>query len=422
MQLILLDKAKKYLFANPNGYLNGWAIGTIGYLKLQCLYEGALTNKKYFIYYIKNLISLGYQQDLYVESNYENAQYKNIVISWSSKQDFLEDGSFQCRYFNYNSTKIKDVLWVLISLDNFVPLLKDKNIIIFRKKQVGRFSMYTFVKNLFFCINNCIPWAAEHVFSKKLIEVFTNKICVDTIEKILCPYEAQPWQHMLFEALKKKNKNISIIGDLHSCLPPFPSDFLKRYGAPNKVLVHGFGQKDIMVNILGWSTTDIEVVPSRIFVKNNHMHLVNKILLPYSFGDLDFILKTLEFFFRRYKNILPLLELRNHPVQLNSQHHKKLMKNIAELKDKIFYDVNNVISDKIAVVIGASSVIIECLTHGIKVFQIVENPMFEIYSPKIWENLKINYISQNIVEYELSEKINYLEFGNNSLEEVFAND
>ena len=54
-----------------------------------------------------------------------------------------------------------------------------------------------------------MPWAAEYIFSRQLSEVFINRICVDAIEKILCPYEAQPWQHMLFEALKKKNNIIN---------------------------------------------------------------------------------------------------------------------------------------------------------------------------------------------------------------------
>ncbi len=434
LPLSILEKAKQYLqrqehfgsiydVANLGNHLSSWATGTLGYVKLKCLYENKSLYKQLFSVYVRNIICLGYQKKFGFEQGCKFFNKKHVIVSWCYKDDFLKDGSFQCRYFNYNSRKLSDVLWVLMSLDDFVPDTKDTNIIIFSKEQAKQFSVATFVNNLLFCLKNHIPCAIGSIVSKKFADAFIEQICIQSLEKLLLPYEAQPWQHVLCLTVKKQNKNVEIIGDLHSCLPPFPSDYIKRYGAPNKVLVHGQGQKNIMVNMLGWNKEEIEVIPSRRFTKNIDKHLVNKILLPYSFGQSEFILKMLQILFKCYGNMLPRLEIRNHPVQANSSKHNDLIQDIIKLQSKCYtYSDYPSGDDKVSVVVGASSVIIECLAHGIKVFQIVEHPVFDLYSDLIWTDLKVQHVHQNIVVYSFQEVASYVEFGDSQLQRVFAND
>ena len=70
--------------------------------------------------------------------------------------------------------------------------------------------------------------------------------------KVYIPYESQPHQHYIIKIIKSFNEKIKIIGYLHSSLTPLPTDFFyKRFYEPDKLLVHGLNQKDILIKHLG---------------------------------------------------------------------------------------------------------------------------------------------------------------------------
>jgi len=415
---ILLEQAIRYLkkkllpfniyqASHPIYYLVSWAAVCLGYQKLKCIQNKKIFSKPLIYGYIKGFLDLGYY------SNYNLCPIpvivgENIVVSWCNKGDFLENGSFHCRYFNKNSKNEKDIFWVLISSDNFIPLKLNNNIFIFSKRQLRNRSLFVLIKNFLFCLKNKIPWFVESLFAKKFSDSFLAQFNVYHLKKVFLPYEGQPWQHTLVLMLKELNKDIKIIGDLHSCLPPLPADFIKRPGAPDRIIVHGKGQKDIMVNALGWSAESIEVQPSKRFTSHNSADFCGRIFLPYAIPDREFVLNILAKIFHKYAKEWGKFHIKPHPTQLNSKEYCALIKEIEILQDKEL-NFQNKKANKISIVIGASSVVMECLARGIKILHIVNDFVFEGYDSSIWTEMNAIQIDQNLLQYEVQGKATYLD-------------
>jgi len=420
----LLEKAKAYLkkymtcasiyqVAHPMYYLAAWAPGNLGYYKLKCIKNGKLISRDFLLAYIRSLLDLGYQNDYKFFS--QSAYYANtrVIVSWCREGDFLEDGSFDCKYFNENSRTAADVIWILISLDGFIPLEMDNNISIVQRAEQKKKSLFFLAKNVVFCIKNKISFFKESIFAKQFADFFVEHLNVHQLKQVLIPYEAQPWQHTLSFILKKMNRNIEIVGDLHTCLPPLPTDFIKRCGFPDKVIVHGQGQKDIMVHSLGWSDEHIEVSPSRRLTKNNFSELASKILLPYALPNTKFVLDRLKKFFQDCGAKLGRFDTRNHPVQTNSKEHINLMREIESLQSQYLSHDYDTLEKNISVVIGASSVIVECLTRGIEVFHITDDVAFSRYDHSIWREIQSIQVDENIWKYNPLVQLTYLDIKEN---------
>ena len=60
---------------------------------------------------------------------------------------------------------------------------------------------------------------------------------------------------------------------------------------------------------------------------------------------------------------------------------------------------------------GYTGSIIEALERGNSVIHITENPIFEIYSDKIWKSIKCYKINENIFTYSLKKKGKLIVFG-----------
>ena len=53
------------------------------------------------------------------------------------------------------------------------------------------------------------------------------------------------------------------------------------------------------------------------------------------------------------------------------------------------------------IVIGATAVVIELLELGYEVFHITPKPLFDVYSPLIWDGIKVKKLSQNLFSYKI---------------------
>ena len=71
------------------------------------------------------------------------------------------------------------------------------------------------------------------------------------------------------------------------------------------------------------------------------------------------------------------------------------MNKIKKIKKDSKYKVKSNNSKNLSVFIGTSGVIIEALERGKKVIQICDNPLFDIYSSKIWPNIEAFRINRN---------------------------
>ena len=66
------------------------------------------------------------------------------------------------------------------------------------------------------------------------------------------PYEGQPFQNSIFLKIEKIDRSIKRIGYVHSFPSGVPSNFLKRNGSPEYLIVNGISQKECFTNNLGW--------------------------------------------------------------------------------------------------------------------------------------------------------------------------
>ena len=105
-------------------------------------------------------------------------------------------------------------------------------------------------------------------------------------------------------------------------------------------------------------------------------------------------------------------EIKNHPASKFSETHKKLTKEIK----KIIYKNNNKNKkrNKFSIFVGTSGAIIEALEKKNSVLQICEEPAIDMYSSKIWQNIKKEKITDNIYKYSLKKRGLMIKLGKKS--------
>ena len=85
--------------------------------------------------------------------------------------------------------------------------------------------------------------------------------------------------------------------------------------------------------------------------------------------------------------------------------HNEFIKELKNLINKIKQQAKkNTQNKSCPVVIGASAVIIELLELGYDVFHITPKPLFDVYSPLIWDDIKVKKLSPNTFIYKIHKK------------------
>ena len=65
----------------------------------------------------------------------------------------------------------------------------------------------------------------------------------------------------------------------------------------------------------------------------------------------------------------------------------------------------------LSIFIGSTGAIIEALERGVKVLQICEFPLLDVYSNELWKIIIVNKIAQNIYTYKLKKKGRLIKLG-----------
>ena len=139
---------------------------------------------------------------------------KKLIISWAFKKNFKKNGEYIDQYFNISSRKNKDINWFLIYMDEILPKKYDENIILFAQQtRKNQFSIINFFKHLFKNFINSKFSLFKFVI---LISPFSNfsQVLLQNIkpyinnktEKILTPFEGQPFQNEVNLYVKKNIK------------------------------------------------------------------------------------------------------------------------------------------------------------------------------------------------------------------------
>ena len=366
------------------------------------------------IYLIKNFLSISKNYDLQVFN--ENFDYKkkkniNVIISYSSKKNFDNNGNFKDSYFDSNSKKNPENIWFLISLDNYVPKKVNKNIFILSKKNKNKFSLIYLLKKIFCLIfqNKFSLFKISHYcwyeydFAEKTKSLFMKTFKNNNIKKLLINYESVPFQNYLIKAVKKKNIRTNTIGYLHCAPWPLQTDLINRNIVLDKLYVSSEGQKNVLVNHLGWSKKKIFVIPSLRFIKKKKSELNGFIFPPYNLIKHNNYLERFENFLKSVPDgYLNKLKVRIHPLNSDSAIHKSMKDQIDKIMLK-FRKKFNKNKQKISIFFGsATGVCIQALEEGTKIIHFPENERTDVFTNYFWKNIVISPLSDDIYTYKLT--------------------
>lgn len=406
-------------------YFTTWA-KTLGNYSLKTILEKRLMNLDNIIFLLKEVIKYSIQ-DLDIIKSYgkiKNKNSKNLIISYSNYKTVNK--KINDNYFSTRISNLTKANWILINSGS----LKKKNLILpenakILSKEKNFFFLFRFrfyinlIKYLFLII-----FLKKKIYNKKFYFFLRNEINKffkkTNYVNIFMPYESQPHQHFIIKTLKNINKNIKIIGYLHSSLVPFPADFIfKKKYEPDTLIVHGDMQKKILVDHLGWKSNLIKVKNSFRYKKKKKNYFINKIFLPYSIINSEKLIENFMIFLKLCKINLQKFRVINHPQMFKSKVHlnfikklKILMSNKKDLKTK----------KKISIVFGSSAVILEALENESEVVHIFSNSNYEKHDQSLWKGLIIKKIHENIYSYKIKKKGAYIKFAKKNSFENFINE
>ena len=356
-----------------------------------------------------NFVSTFYHKNYEIKKNknFYLLRYKNIIVTWGNKKCFSMDGSYHDKYFNINSRKEKNILWFIIFQNNHLPKKIDNNCVIFylKNKKIS-------LKRIFYNLINIIFKKKFYYYCSALTD-YSHSVFKDlknflnnNIKTILMPYEGQPFQNTIFKISKLYYPKIKNIGYIHSVPIGLPTNLIYRDGSPDKLIVNGLDLLNNFTKYLGWNKKKIKVLNSSRFNKYKMMNGI--IFLPYYLNDTNNIFLILKKLFKKklYKNFNELV-VKNHPEKLESFQHKKIIKKINTIL------IKNKNKNKYSIFFGATASVIEALERGVKVIHISFDPVFEIYSNKLWPNVEIKKLDEHVFEYSLKKKYQLIQFNKN---------
>jgi hypothetical protein len=412
---IYLNKIKKnsFISANPFFYFTTWA-DTIGRVKLLLIIKEF--KFKYLKTILKNIFFLGVNHDLMpiYSKNCILNKYSNVIISYSTIDNFNSDGFFYDKYFNISSKKHKNFFWFLISLDHKTPNIIRDNIIIIKKKNINSFSyiyIYKYLIKVIFSqkysiFNLFYFWNAQNNFSEIISKIFKDFFKNNVnIKNVILNYEAIPFQNFLIETIKGMNNNIKTYGYLHCAPWPLQTDLIYKGEKLDQLLVSGEDQKSVLTKYLGWNKKRISVIPSLRFYKKSQKQFNGYIFVPYNLSkDNNFINKFSIFLNTLPNKSMPFFKIRIHPHNKKSKVHldyvNRLKILLNEKKKKFKKKKSN-----LSIFFGSpTGVCVQALEEGTDIIHFPEDMIFDAFSSKIWENINVKTINGNILKYSIKKK------------------
>ena len=341
--------------------------------------------------------------------------YNNIIFTWANHSNFTYNGSLNDRYFNMNSRQTKNTLWIVIYSDTKIPKNIDKNILIYKniKKKVK------ILKFIFFLLRKILSFNNLSLFLHNIsnFSFFGNNFINDIksylrpeIKKIILPFEFQPFQNKIIYYLKTNNYKTKVIGYIHAPPLSFPSNYIHRKISPDQIIVNGQDQFYCFHRFLNWPKKKIKIKPSTRFLKSKKILMNNKIYFPLTIRNEKEVYESLKYLINSNNFSINGIEIKKHPVSANEKKvikfEKKLEKLILSEKEK-----NKKNKQDLSIFIGSTGAIIEALERGVKVLQICEFPLLDVYSNELWKNIIVNKIAKNIYTYKLKKKGRLIKLG-----------
>ena len=159
---------------------------------------------------------------------------------------------------------------------------------------------------------------------------------------------------------------------------------------------------------LGWKKSEISFMPSNRFIskKKNFSKII---FLPIFIKSSEDIIQSLQLLRDKMAININSFKVKNHPAADSFKENINLIKKIKKIKN--LKNIKKFNRKNFSIFIGSTGAIIEALERGNNVIQITEEPLFELYSDKIWKSIKSEQISKNIFSYKLISRGNLLNLG-----------
>ncbi len=432
-QASTLDKIKKkHLYFQKKKFKNSFDLpvyitksgDSFGNLYSNYLAEGKIFFFKSLYIIIKNLFSICYLTKYKLIFN-KKFNYKKLIVTWAFKKNFLTNGSFHDRYFNINSRTAKNTLWFVIFMDKTLPSKVDKNIFLLQSNIEKEFSPLKIIKillnNLKYLLKDITYFnfmiSKHRYFAEIVLNVIKRNVRTN-LSNILIPYEGQPFQNYILKYFSTEKK-IKSTGYIHAPPMPFPSNYVKKKYSPTKIIVNGKDQMAFFKK-LGWKKREISFMPSNRFTskKKNFSQII---FLPIFIKSSEDIIQSLQLLRDKLAININSFKVKNHPAADSFKEIIKLIKKIKKIKN--LKNIKKFNRKSLSIFIGSTGAIIEALERGNNVIQITEEPLFELYSNKIWKSIKSEQISKNIFSYKLISRGNLLNLGKKprSINNFFVN-
>ena len=249
-------------------------------------------------------------------------------------------------------------------------------------------------------------WTGRQISTKFLAWLETSKM---THPRILMAYEQQPWQLALIAGVKQVYQDkVDFIGDVHTSLTNFPSQFIKTRITPDQLIVHGNAYKRVLIQHCGWPEERIKITPSRRFIKKL-IFSTSQIVLPYVMASHHSICEALQKISAANPN-MARWHVRPHPARISDSKYAEMVAAIQSRVDHVNLTLNST-GEIVVLVYGVSTLILEALESGYAVYNVLENPNTDGLSPEIWDGLTAESLSQNLTKYHLKHAGEFVIYG-----------
>lgn len=349
--------------------------------------------------------------------------YNKIVLSWGSYSDFDKEGFYKDRYFNTKAKENKNILWYIIYEGELDIEINDENLIVIfidKNKKYINFSIFFKILIKIIKISNLnilkfFHYLTFYSFYAIALKKILFQYNLSKINKIIMPYEGQPFQNYIFEEISEYYKNIETIGINHSSLLPLPSNMFFRDGSPHKIIVNGSAQKSILTNYLNWKASNIFIKNSLRYKTDIKYNFKGGIFFPYYLSDIKTYIKVFSNFVRLTDMKFGKLEIKIHPYMKNNKKNILLKNNIEKIIDKYSEKFDQNITEDKVFILGSTTSVLLALELNIEVLHICAHDITEAFSNEIWNIIEVNEIYPKIYKYNLKKKNELIRLSNDDI-------
>ena len=404
-QISLLELAKKYLQNCQKRGVNikvsplcDFVIWTecLGNEKVKLLQQKKFLSLNFFYALIKEFFSIGKNSQYFIRGSILNNKKKiKVIYSYCSKESFSKKGFFYDKYFNYSSNKNKDIYWFLISSDNYIPKKLDNIIIVYRDNSsynslyiLKYFIKSFFKKNFIHNFNNTLNFS--NIYANLFYKVFKNHKF-----DLYLPFENRPHQNLVIEVTKKISKKNKVYGYYHRMPEPLQSEMFYKNSILDRLYVCSKIQKNVFCKIFNWPSNKIKIINSiryPVLAKRK-----NFIFLSFNIKKNNLFIQNLKIYLEKSKSSINNFKISIHPLKKNNKVHIDLSKKI---KNDFINTKSNKKNLNLPIILGEPGSIASEMLETNKCVAHISDNYLNIFSGKIWNNIKVQNIYKNIFIYK----------------------